>query len=78
MLKFTLIDAAQTNRKYRYYPEGGAVYGIVSFEEGTGEAEIVKLAENDQHGIYAAKMFSRLRKMARTGEYEKTGMIAWY
>ena len=78
MLKFTLVENKEGNALYKYFPEGGADYGIVSFNEKTGDASIETLAKNDKHGRYAMKLFKRIREMASKEAFEKEGIVAWY
>ena len=78
MLKFTLVENKQGKIAYKYFPEGGADYGMVSFNEKTGDASVETLAKNDKHGRYAMKLFKRIREMTSKGTYETEGTIAWY
>ena len=78
MLKFTLVENKQGKVLYKYFPEGGADYGIVAFSEKTGDSSIETLAKNDKHGRYATKLFKRIREMASKGTFEEKGIVAWY
>lgn len=78
MLKFTMVENKEGNILYRYFPEGGADYGVVSFSEKTGDGSIETLAKNDRHQRYAMKLFKRIREMASKGSFEKEGIVAWY
>ena len=78
MLKFTMVENKEGNVRYRYFPEGGADYGIVAFSEKTGDGSIEALAKNDRHQRYAMKLFKRIREMASKGSFEKEGTVAWY
>ena len=79
MLKFTLVENKQGKILYKYFPEGGADFGIVSFSEKTGDVSIETLAKNDKHGRYAMKLFKRIREMtSRYGVLETEGTVAWY
>ncbi len=78
MLKFTLVENKQGKVLYKYFPEGGADYGIVLFSEKTGDSSIETLAKNDKHGRYAMKLFKRIREMANKGTFEEEGTVAWY
>jgi hypothetical protein len=78
MLKFTLVENKQGKILYKYFPEGGADFGIVSFSEKTGDVSIETLAKNDRHERYALKMFKRIRAMASKGAFEEEGTVAWY
>ena len=78
MLKFTLVENKQGKVLYKYFPEGGADYGIISFSEKIGDSSIETLAKNDKHGRYAMKLFKRIREMASKGTFEEEGTVAWY
>ena len=79
MLKFTLVENNQGKVLYKYFPEGGTNFGIVSFSEKTGDASIEVLAKNDKHGRYAMKLFKRIREMtSKYGAFETEGTVAWY
>ena len=78
MLKFTLVENKQGKVLYKYFPEGGADFGIVSVNEKTFDASIETLAKNDKHGRYAMKLFKRIREMESKGTFEKEGIVAWY
>lgn len=78
MLKFTMVENKNGKASYRYFPEGGADYGTVTFSEKTGDGSIETLAKNDRHQRYAMKLFKRIREMASKGSFEKEGIVAWY
>lgn len=78
MLKFTMVENKEGKVLYEYFPEGGAEFGVVSFNEKTGDVGIETLAKNDKHERYALKLFKRIREMASNGNFEKEGTIAWY
>lgn len=78
MLKFTMVENNQGKLLFKYFPEGGADYGIVSFSEKTGDVSIETLAKNDRHQRYALKVFRRIREMANNGFFETEGIVAWY
>lgn len=78
MLKFVLEKETNSNVVYKYYPEGKDDVGIVSYDKVNRECKIVILATQDIHKRYAFKMFSRIRKCAENGFFEKEGTIAWY
>lgn len=79
MLKFSMVENNQGKVLYKYFPEGGADFGIVSFNEKTKDTNIESLAKSDKHGRYAMKLFKRIREMAsKYGALETEGIIAWY
>ena len=79
MLKFTMVENNQGKILYKYFPEGGSDFGIVSFSEKTGDASIENLSKNDRHGRYAMKLFKRIRETtSKNGVLETEGTIAWY
>jgi hypothetical protein len=73
-----MVENKEGKVLYKYFPEGGADYGIVAFSEKTGDASIETLAKNDRHQRYALKLFKRIREMASNGSFEKEGIVAWY
>jgi hypothetical protein len=78
MLKFTMVENKDGKVSFRYFPEGGSDYGVVSFNEKTGDGSVETLAKNDRHQRYALKMFKRIREMASKGSFAKEGIVAWY
>ena len=64
--------------QYRYFPEGKAESGLVSFNKKTKEFSIVSLPEIDRHKVYALKMVTRIRKNITEDSFENDGIIAWY
>lgn len=78
MLKFTMVENKEGKVLFKYFPEGEAEAGIVSFNEKTGNVGIETLAKNDKHERYALKMFKRIREMVSNGNFEKEGIVAWY
>lgn len=78
MLKFRLKSNNDSKLIYEYFPEGKEYSGIVEVIKETGECHIVKLSENDNHNIYALKMFKRLREYAKNRAFDDEGTIAWY
>lgn len=78
MLKFVLVEEKENKVLYEYSPEGGSESGIVSFNKKTGNSGIETLADNDKHQRYAMKVLKRIREMAKSGTFEKEGMVAWY
>ena len=77
MLKYNLINETDKEIIYEYFPEGGKLHGVVSFNKATQECSTVRTADNDKHLRYALKMFKRIRVFARDNNFEKTGYIAW-
>ena len=54
MVKFRLVEETGERLLYWYYPEGrfDEDYGIISVNRGTGDADIIKVAEGDyEHDI---------------------------
>lgn len=76
MLKYTLIESKDGKIRYKYHPEGGSTFGIVSYSDGKCSIEI--LAENDKHERYALKMFKKLREMEKNKVFVSDGSLAWY
>ena len=78
MLKFSLIEETFEKAVYKYFPEGGTVAGIVSFDKVEKVNSIVVLAANDKHKRYALKLFSRIIEFSDNNFFQKEGIIAWY
>jgi hypothetical protein len=73
-----MVENKDGKVSFRYFPEGGSDYGVVSFNEKTGGGSVETLAKNDRHQRYALKMFKRIREMASKGSFAKEGIVAWY
>jgi hypothetical protein len=73
-----MVENKDGKVSFRYFPEGGSDYGVVSFNEKTGDGSVETLAKNDRHQRYALKMFKRIREMASKGSFAKEGIVAWY
>lgn len=78
MLNYKLVEFQNGKVLYKYFPENGSAFGLVSFDTKTDTAKIETLAENDRHERYALKLFKFIREMARKGTFEKAGLIVWY
>ena len=62
---------------YRYYPEGGKEYGIVSLMRKTGE-RIHDMPCPGTGSMYARQAWDRLDECQETGNYPQRTMVAWY
>lgn len=62
---------------YRYYPEGGEEYGIVSLDRKTGK-RIHDLPCPDTISSYAGQAWRRLEEYQREGNFPEKAMIMWY
>ena len=62
---------------YRYYPEGGEEYGIVSLNRKTDEIVHDKVYP-DISGMYKRQALYRMRKYNETGEFPEKATVAWY
>lgn len=79
MLDFELVKDSGTLIEYRYFCEGDRTReGRMLFDKEAGKIASLDKAEGDEHGFYWGHLASRLRKMAKAGEYEQSGMIAWW
>ena len=78
MLTFELLQESERNIMFKYYPENGAKYGVVSYDKLDKGFSIVTLPENDRHKIYAQKMIARIQRDARKGQFKEKGTLAWY
>lgn len=61
---------------YRYYPEGGKEYGIVSLDRKTGQRIHDKFCP-DTISLYAGQAWRRLEKYQRENRFPEKDMIAW-
>jgi hypothetical protein len=78
MLKFVLIEKTSEKVLYRYYPEGGSDFGVVSFDKKSNTCSIITLSDKDKHQRYAMKLFSKIREFAKDDAFDTQGIIAWY
>lgn len=78
MLTFELLQETERDIMFKYYPENGAKYGVVSYDKLNRGFSIVTLSENDHHKIYAQKMIARIQRDASIGKFKEKGTIAWY
>ena len=62
---------------YRYHPEGGKEYGVVSLLRKTGERIHEKPCINAL-SMYAGQAWKRLEKYQKTNFFPKEDLIAWY
>lgn len=63
---------------YTYQPEGRDGLGEIKLDLKTGEAEILKIAPEDQRGYYARMAWGRLKKQYKEGNLPKQFTQAWY
>ena len=61
---------------YRYYPEGGDEYGIVTLMRKTDE--VIHDKVYDVSGMYKWQAVNRMQEYNETGEFPKKAMVAWY
>ena len=62
---------------YRYYPEGGKNYGVVSLMRKTGERVHDRQCP-DSVSSYAGQAWRRLDKYQRENHFPETDIVAWY
>ena len=62
---------------YRYYPEGGEDYGIVSLMRKTNKVIHDKVYP-DISGMYARQAVYRMRQYNKTGEFPEKATVMWY
>ena len=62
---------------YRYYPEGGEEYGIVSLNRKTGE-RILDLPCPNSISMYAAHAWRRLEEYQSRNCFPEKGWTMWY
>lgn len=78
MLKYKLIEENNSRVLYKYFPENGSESGLVTIDKETGKCDVEKLAPNDEHRIYALKMFKKLREFLDAKSFDESGSVAWY
>ena len=61
---------------YRYYPEGGKEYGIVSLNRKTGERVHDKPCP-DTMSSYAGQAWARLDEYQEANRFPKKDLVAW-
>ena len=61
---------------YRYYPEGGEEYGIVSLNRKTGE-RIHDLPCPGCSSSYAGQAWMRIEDYQKQGRFPEKGIAAW-
>lgn len=62
---------------YRYYPEGGEKYGIVSLNRKTGE-RIHDLPCPDTISSYAGQAWMRLEEYQSKNYFPEKALVMWY
>ncbi|MBQ7170017.1 MAG: hypothetical protein IJR63_08990 [Synergistaceae bacterium] len=62
---------------YRYYPEGGGEYGIVSLMRKTGKVIYDKDCP-DFASMYRSQAVFRIIDYNETGEFPKKATVMWY
>ncbi len=62
---------------YRYYPECGENFGIVSLMRKT-DAVIHDKPYTDYSGMYARQAIYRMRKYNEAGKFPERATVAWY
>lgn len=74
----TLILEVLTDEKvsYRYYPEDGEEYGIVSLNRKTGE-RTHDLVCPGSISLYARQAWSRLDEYQASSRFPKRDLVAW-
>ena len=77
MLRLELVSDTKEGAVYSYFPEGKDKDGTVSVNKGTGELDIKKIAENDEHKRYLLHAMSRIRKFISENKYPEKETVAW-
>lgn len=79
MIKFRLDAISDTEAEYTFYPEGDMTApGRARVDRATGDASIIDESDADFRHWYAGHMLSKLREMSESGNFEQTGIIAWW
>ena len=77
-MEYIVLEELTDDRvAYRYYPEGGSEYGVVSLMRKTGELIHDKPCP-DSIFMYVEHAWQRLEEYQEKGNFPEKGMIAWY
>ena len=77
MERIYLLELTDEKVTYRYHPEGGKEYGIVSLMRKTGE-RIHEKPCPDSLTSYAFHALDRLEDYQKMGEFPEKGLVFWY
>ena len=79
MVGYELTGLDDKKVTYNYYPENDLNNrGVISFDRKNNKPFVASRAVDDEYGFYSIHMFNMLRKSNETGNFEKTGYVAWY
>ena len=79
MVGFKLIKVNDTTAIYDYYPENKeADKGTIAYNREDGEIQFIERSKKDSRSVYAWHLGNQLDEFNATGNFEKTGYVAWY
>lgn len=78
MLKYKLLEQTSDYIKYEYDPEQSGKVGLIIMNMHTGECRVKKESPEDFGKRYAYHLIQRLEEFYRHGEFQESGIIAWY
>ena len=79
MIKFRLDRIDDREAVYTFFPEGDvSAPGKASILRASGDVTVLEESTADPCRIYLGHMFSKLREMNEAGNFEQSGMVAWW
>lgn len=76
MVWLELISITDEFAKYKYYPEHGETYGVVTVNRINGERSTEKEADG-YPSFYKGHAWRAIEKMQEEKKFQKTMMVAW-
>lgn len=73
-----LVEVTSDRVTYRYYPNGGKVFGIVSLMRKTGERILDSPIPEGFWIEYASHAWRAMETYHETEHFPETDLIAWY
>lgn len=78
MLKYEIIENNADVVTYRYFPDGGSVFGTLTVSKKDSGIVKQEIAPDDDFRVYLLKMYKHIREFILNGKYNQSGIIAWY
>lgn len=78
MLKYKLVSENDSSVTYHYFPEERTDNGAITVEKKTGKVLDAVIAKTDKFKRYYYHMISEIKEFAKTGDFRKEGIVAWY
>lgn len=78
MLDLILESTEENVHVYKYYPESGELFGLVTIDQN-GDAEIKQLSSHpyDEFKKYAFHALRRLREYHKHQDFKQKDLVAW-